>query len=262
MTILIKLGGSLVTDKHQPRAFRRALTADVARQILAIRGAEPGLRLIIGHGSGSFGHYEARRQGTIAGVRSVRQWLGFAKVGEAASALSQLILAELIAAGLPVMRFQPSSFVTAEAGQIQSLDARLIALALDSGLLPLLHGDVALDSQLGGTILSTEAIFSRLAQELPARRIILLGEVEGVLGADGQLIPEICPGDFARIRSALGGASGVDVTGGMLQKVEQMLALVKAHPNLQAHIADGRQPGALIDLLLEKRRMGTLIRAD
>ena len=35
--------------------------------------------LIIGHGSGSFGHYMASKYGTRRGVNGPEQWMGFAK---------------------------------------------------------------------------------------------------------------------------------------------------------------------------------------
>ncbi|MCY4018347.1 MAG: isopentenyl phosphate kinase [Chloroflexi bacterium] len=259
MTTLIKLGGSLITDKHKARAFRQEATRIIASQIRKVWKAEPGLRLVIGHGSGSFGHFAAEIHETAAGVDSAKQWLGFSEVAEAALALSHLVLLELLEQGLPVMRFQPSSFIEATDGQIVAMQTSLIAQALESDIIPLLHGDVALDSQIGGTIISTERIFAHLAKSLPVKRIILLGEVDGVLDADGGVIPSVTPSTFDSIRSVMGGSSGIDVTGGMLQKVEEMVALVVEDPSLEVIIANGRRPNVLTDLLSQNQRTGTRI---
>ena len=259
MTTLIKLGGSLITDKHKARTYRQDATRIIARQIKTVWETEPGLPLVIGHGSGSFGHFVARSHDTIAGATSAEQWLGFAKVAEAALALSHLLLEELIQQGLPVMRFQPSSLIKSASGNIVEMQTSLISQALERGLIPLVHGDVALDSQIGGTIISTERIFVHLAKSLPVSRIILLGEVDGVLDVDGSVISSITAASFPSLKPVMGRASGVDVTGGMLQKVEEMLNLVAAHPGLEVVIANGRQPNALTNLICLNQPTGTRI---
>ena len=259
MTTLIKLGGSLITDKRKARTYRQDATRIIAGQIKTVWETEPRLPLVIGHGSGSFGHFEAKSHHTIAGATTSEQWLGFTKVAEAALALSHLILQELIQQGLPVMRFQPSSLIESASGNIVKMQTSLISQALERGLIPLVHGDVALDSQIGATIISTERIFVHLAESLPVQRIILLGEVDGVLDVDGSVIPSITAASFQSLKPVLGRASGVDVTGGMLQKVEEVLALVAAHPGLEIVIANGRQPNVLTDLICRNKPRGTRI---
>ncbi len=261
MTIMIKLGGSLITDKRRAKTFRRAAARGIAGQIKALHAG--GMqRLVLGHGSGSFGHFEAQKHNTVNGVASPAQWLGFARVGAVASELSLLLLEELLAADLPALRFQPSSMLSAREGQILAIETRPLALALENNLIPLLHGDVALDSAIGGTIISTEALFARLAAPLDVSEIILLGEVDGVLDQAGAVIPRISPSRLPRLRSLLGAASGVDVTGGMLQKVTEMLDLVATQPSLTVRIANGQRANILPDLILHRQPLGTFICAD
>lgn len=262
MTTLIKLGGSLITDKSQAKSFRADIVRQVARQIARIRESDGQRRIVIGHGSGSFGHFEARKYGTAAGVHSDQERLGFARVGAVAAELSMLVLKELIAAGLPAMRFQPSATIISRNRQIISFDGRALALALDKRIVPLIHGDIALDEATNGAIVSTESIFSHLAGPLKVKRIILLGEVEGVFDTRGRLIPAITPSSFGEARSALAGSDGVDVTGGMRQKVETMIDIVREHPALEIAIADGRREGVLLDLLVNRRKIGTRICGD
>ena len=96
MTTLIKLGGSLVTDKRRAKSFRGDIVRDIAGQLRQLRLWQPDMRLVIGHGSGSFGHHEAQKHHTIGGVRTDEERLGFARVGAVATELSQLILRELL----------------------------------------------------------------------------------------------------------------------------------------------------------------------
>lgn len=259
MTTFIKLGGSLITDKSQPRAFRRGAAQNIVTQVQHIRAAQPDRRLLIGHGSGSFGHVAASQYNTIHGVASEEDWLGFAKVGFVAAELSQLVLAEFVTVGLPVIRFQPSALIGSKGGRIISMDTNLISTALDRGLIPLVHGDIAFDEQLGGTIVSTEFIFAWLAGQLDVERIILLGEVDGVLDSSHQVISEITPATFSRIKNMLGGSEGVDVTGGMIQKVAEMVALVRRYPDLEIVIANGNLPETLVRLVCGKDDIGTQI---
>ena len=86
---------------------------------------------------------------------------GSRKSARVATELSQLILGELLDAGLPVIRFQPSAMLTARDGRLHSLSVAPLMLALEQQLVPMVHGDIALDSKIGGTILSTEALFRR-----------------------------------------------------------------------------------------------------
>jgi isopentenyl phosphate kinase len=135
------------------------------------------------------------------------------------------------------------------------MNTRSIKQALEAQILPVLYGDVAFDTARGGTIVSTEMLFTYLAGALPVTRILLVGEVAGVLDDDGQVIERISPGTEAA-------AGGVDVTGGMLTKVSDMLALVKQTPGLEIRILDGTQAGRLADALLGKPVLSTLIHAD
>ncbi|MCY4147018.1 MAG: isopentenyl phosphate kinase [Chloroflexi bacterium] len=261
MTILIKLGGSLVTDKLVANSFRRDMVRQIAAQVATLFANADGRRLVLGHGSGSFGHVAARRYRTLQGVVSAKERLGMARVGAVAAELSGLILAELLAAELPALRFPPSALLTTRDRRIASLETRPLLSALQQGSLPLVHGDVALDSQVGGAIVSTEAVFAALVEPLDVSEIILLGEVAGVLDDDGMVIPRITPATFPALKPWLGGASGIDVTGGMLHKVQAMVELVARQPGLTVTIADGRRADVLLDLLLRQRALGTRIAA-
>ena len=259
MLTLVKLGGSAITDKRVEATYREEVARQLARDIRRAMSADASLKLIVGHGSGSFGHFAARRYRTIDGVHTGEEWWGFAEVAVVASELNYLVAKTFFTAGIPVFRVQPSASAISVDSDIGEMSLEPIIRALQNGLVPLVYGDVAFDNVLGGTILSTETIFFYLAQHLPVGRILLLGDVEGVLDTDGGIIPEITAASFSKIEPALGGSAGVDVTGGMAAKVRDMLALVKAVPALTIRIFDGLQPGLLEAVLLGNAQPGTLI---
>lgn len=256
--VFLKLGGSLLTDKTRPQALRPDVLARLAAEIVEALILRPELRLLLGHGSGSFGHVAARKYGTRAGVHTPEQWRGYAEVSHVASELNRLVVDALRAAGVPALRMQPSASALCRDGELRFLAERPIVVALEHGLVPVVYGDVSLDEVRGGTIISTEEIFAYLAPRLRPTRALLVGEVEGVLTADpasgvrGDLVAQITPETVAGLLQALGGSRGVDVTGGMAAKVLAMLALVRATPDLQCvHILSGLTPGLVRDALTD-----------
>jgi isopentenyl phosphate kinase len=263
--VFLKLGGSLITDKGSEATARESVIGRAAREIKEALEANPELRLLIGHGSGSFGHFVAQRYGLLeAGPPN---WRGYAETGAAAARLNRLVTDVFLAEGVPIVSIQPSASAHCYDGELISMATEPIERMLRHGLVPLVYGDVALDEMRGCTIISTEQVFAYLADHLEPARIVLAGEVEGVFTADPlrdestQLIPEISRQNFHQVEHLLAGSHGVDVTGGMLTKVRIMHALVQDHPELQVQLISGRRPSTIRRVLLEPGlEEGTTIR--
>jgi isopentenyl phosphate kinase len=260
----LKLGGSLITDKKQPNTPRMDVITRLAKEIHTVRVAEPGLKLILGHGSGSFGHTAAAKYGTRAGVQTAEEWRGFAEVWLAASALNRIVVEALHQTGLPAISFPTASATTAIDGKIKEWDLAPIENALAQGLIPLVFGDVAFDRQRGGTILSTEDIFTRLARHFKPQRILLAG-IEAGVWADypscTQLVETITPDSLNALHVAIGGSSATDVTGGMAAKVRETLALLADLPGCEALIFSGSKEGTL-EAVLAGASSGTVLLAE
>ncbi|HOQ99301.1 MAG TPA: isopentenyl phosphate kinase [Anaerolineae bacterium] len=263
--VFLKLGGSLITEKAQREAPRRDVLQRVAGEIAAALAAAPGLRLVLGHGSGSYGHFAAERYGVHRG--HLADWRGYAETAAAAARLDRLVIDALLAAGVPAVALQPSASARTCDGQLQELVTWPLGQLLKRGLVPVVFGDVALDDTQGSSIISTEQIFEYLARQLVPQRILLAGEVDGVYTADPHLepearpIPRLSPAAWQAAERQLAGACGVDVTGGMRSKVRQMLALVQEVPGLQVSVFSGLQPGR-VEAALLGRPGGTLLVAN
>jgi len=256
--VFVKLGGSLITDKTRPETPRRQVIARLAEELRDALQSRSELSLVLGHGSGSFGHWTASRYGTRNGVQGKDSWIGFAKVAASATRLTQIVIDLMLQAEVPVLCVHPFASARCKDGALTHLDTYPIRHALNAGLVPLVHGDVALDEIRGGTIVSTEEIMVYLAAEMPPRRILLLGETPGVQctqatqgAVKGEVIPTITPANIETIEQSLGGSRGLDVTGGMVSKVQQMLRLVQRHAGLQVDIISGLEPGLLTRALLD-----------
>ncbi|CAM9157199.1 unnamed protein product [Pylaiella littoralis] len=242
--VLLKLGGSLISDKTRPEALRGEVLDRIARELReAISEWGDTTRVVVGHGSGSFGHVAAARHGTIDGVSGDAQWMGFCEVSDSAARLNRLVTAALLRAGIPAISLQPAASAVCRGGKLISLATAPIKAALEAGIVPVVHGDVAFDEELGGTVASTEEIFAFLVGEMSPRWLLLAGETEGVFGADGTCVSKITPESLPSVEESLGGSRGTDVTGGMASKVRGMLSLVESLPGTRVRIFSGLEPG-------------------
>ncbi len=257
----LKLGGSLITDKQRPETPRLDVISRLAHEIASALSACPNLQLVLGHGSGSFGHSAGSRHGTRQGVRTAEDWRGFAEVWYAANRLNRLVVDALVEEGLPVVALSPCAMVTSKARRVLRWDTAPIQAALAAGLLPLIQGDVVFDTAIGGTILSTEDLFAHLAGGLPPQRILLAGIEAGVWAdypACTRLQDEIT--NREGWQGGLHGSAAPDVTGGMAAKVRQSLEMIAAQPHIQIFIFSGEAPGAVESALLGEK-MGTWLHA-
>lgn len=256
MITFIKWGGSVITDKTQQERADAGTIRRLADELRQALNAMPDMRIIVGHGSGSFGHVYAQRYGIHRGLAPNADWMGFALTSAAALRLNRIVVDELLAAGVPALALQPSTTLAARGGQLTRWNTDALERALHHRLVPVIHGDVAFDDIQGSAIISTEQLLAHLAA-LPALQptcIVLVGE-SGVYTADprnnpnAERIARIDHHNVADVLAGTGASHGVDVTGGMRSKVELMWRLVQAIPSLQVYFI-GPTPGLLHRALL------------
>jgi isopentenyl phosphate kinase len=259
---LLKLGGSLITDKVRPQVARHRVIADLARQIADARAAGCG-DLVVGHGSGSFGHPAAAAGDVAGGLAAGGGAAAASRTQQAAHRLHRLLAEALEAAGALPFSLLPGSFLVTRGGRGGRLFAEPLHRALLAGFVPLVGGDVVLDREQGVAIASTEQVLLALARRLRppfvAARAIWLGSTAGVLGADGEPVAELDAAHWRRLRPTASGAAGPDVTGGIRLRVGTALALA-AH-GVPSWIGDGRVEGALAAALAGAPRGGTRVKA-
>ena len=238
MLIFLKLGGSAITDKTQPATPKPDVIRDIAHAVRSARAKNPTLKILLGHGSGSFGHFTAKQWG----YGEPDNWRAFAETSASAARLNRLVTDIFLEENVPVLSLQPSASARMRAGELIYLDAQNIHTALEHNLLPLIYGGVAFDETRGMAIASTDAQFAFLAPILEPTRILYSTAVNGIYTADpnkhpdAQLIRVITPASFVEIRAHVGEAHGYDVTGGMLDKLARSVVLVQKHPWLHIHI--------------------------
>lgn len=272
--VFLKLGGSLITDKTQPYTPLLDRIDDIALQIATTLQTQPNLRLVIGHGAGSFGHVAASEYKTRAGYprpsplmhrerdeTEENYWKGFAEVWYQASSLNRYVMKALHKANVRAISLPPSSSVIATEGKVSVWETTPIRMALSARIVPVIFGDVVFDEIRGGTILSTEDLFMHLARALSPERILLAGLEAAVwedFPARTKKIEKITPRAFDEFSRGIGKSEGADVTGGMESKVAQMLELVQYNHELSVQIFSGTEPGNIVHALTGET-LGTVI---
>ncbi|MCG1003577.1 MULTISPECIES: isopentenyl phosphate kinase [Halobacterium] len=218
MTVVVKLGGSVVTEKDQPETVADDRLAALAGAL----GEAAVDDLVVVHGGGSFGHPHAADHGISSSEGSAEA----AAARDVASAMEELngrVVGALADAGVPAVPVHPFSVGHRTVdGELRFETAQLEAM-LGEGFVPVLHGDVLTQVGDGATIVSGDELVTHVARALDAERVGLCSTVPGVLDESGDVVAEIT--DYDDVAAALGGSDATDVTGGMAAKVRALLAL-------------------------------------
>ncbi len=101
--------------------------------------------------------------------------------------------------------------------------------------------------------INADTVAGAIAGALKAKRMLLLTDVAGVLGADGKLVRQLT---VAEARKAI--ETGV-ATGGMIPKLETAIGAIEAGVEAVV-ILDGRRPHAMLTELFTEHGAGTLVR--
>jgi isopentenyl phosphate kinase (EC 2.7.4.-) len=254
MTTVLKLGGSVLTQKDQSETVDDAALATAARVVGESLGptsddptANPdGGSLVLVHGGGSFGHPAAAAHG-VSASEGTRDAAALADIHRAMGRLNGRVVAALHAAGVPALPVRPLSVVCrTDAGVTAPTTA--VEGMLAEGFVPVLHGDVVVDETAGGTVCSGDTLVVALADALDADRVGVCSTVPGVLDGDGGVVPEIT--GYEAVADVLGGSDATDVTGGMAGKVGELLgvdgpASIFGLDDLGAFLESG-QPGTTV----------------
>jgi isopentenyl phosphate kinase len=221
MTTVLKLGGSLVTDKERRETLDDAALSAAADAVAGAvgDGADP---LALVHGAGSFGHHYAEKHGVS--VREGTTDAGAAlEIHGSMTTLNRFVLSRLHDRDVPALPVHPLSAGARDADATLDMPIPAVRAMLGEGFVPVSHGDVLAHEGHGTTIISGDEVVVRFADGLDADRVGLCSTVDGVYDADGDVIDRI--ESFDAVADALGGSDATDVTGGMAGKVRTLLDL-------------------------------------
>jgi isopentenyl phosphate kinase len=244
--ILIKLGGSIITNKLKPLTPNLSAINKIAIQLKKIK--EP---IILVHGGGSFGHYWSVKYDmhTKPSKYSKR---GVAIVKNSMVELNQLILNSFLNHNLNPYCLPPTDFMFGDKPDLRKI--REIAKISKSGLIPISYGDVLWYGKNKFYILSGDRIMGLLAKILKPRLVIFVLNVDGVYSdmKTKNLLYEI-KGKKTSISKV-----GMDVTGGMSRKIKEATLISKDKINV--FLVNGNKPERIVSAIRGKNFEGTVFR--
>ena len=253
--ILIKFGGSIITDKNVPYKARPDVIRRLAQELKKIKDVS----IVLSHGVGSFAHTSAKEFGGKKGYKS--KW-GIAKVARDAMEINRIVMDILIEEGLPAVSLRPMSMIMASAGKLTKNLFEIVEEILSQGLMPVVYGDVIWDKKWKSTIYSGETTLNEIGIYLSKKgfkvdKIIQVGETNGVYDNKGKTIPSINKRSWKNIEQYVFSSKRADVTGAMKHKIENALSI--SSKGIKTWIANGIVQNEFYRALQGKSIHGTII---
>lgn len=241
--ILIKLGGSIITNKQKPLTARKKTISEIAKNLKKID--EP---FVIVHGGGSFGHYWSIKYDMHTKPARYNA-KGVSVVKNSMILLNKIIIDVFLKNKLNPYCLPPSSFMIKNKPIIKKI--KEIEKIAKSDLVPVTFGDALWYDQKKSYILSGDKIMTILARILRPRLSIFVLNVDGVYS---NLKTKDLIYDMQSHKPLISKIS-MDVTGGMKRKLEEATRISKMGQNV--FFVNGNKPKRLVDAIKRKKFEGT-----
>ena len=244
--ILVKLGGSIITNKEKPLSPRKKTIDNIAKQLRKI--SEP---IVIVHGGGSFGHYWSVKYDMHTKPKKY-DYHGVAIVKNSMIELDKIILDAMTENKLNPYCLPPTDFMSGN--KPIGYKVKEIKKIAESNLIPVTFGDALWYGQKKSYILSGDKIMSILAKVLRPRLSIFVLNVDGLYSdlKTKRLIYDM-KDQQANIEEI-----SMDVTGGMKRKVEEATRISKM--GLKVFFVNGNKPQRIVDAVQKNKFEGTIFR--
>ncbi|MBY8982232.1 MAG: type 2 isopentenyl-diphosphate Delta-isomerase [Candidatus Lokiarchaeota archaeon] len=262
--ILLKLGGSLLTDKNKPFSLRKDIIKHAIDQI-----GKSNKRLIIIHGGGSFGHPVAKEYNISKGLNPSieNQIFGLAKTHNTMNKLNSYIINEFLEMNIPTLSIQASSIFLKESQNYLMKSIDIIETCIGLGLIPILYGDIILDQSGNFSIISGDQIILELCNNLKnyqVEKVIFTIETDGIYINENntnniKLATNLDYKELEGISLANLGQK-IDVTGGMESKFKTIKDICEL--NVPVQIINGLKSDNILKALRSEEVEGTYINID
>jgi len=244
--ILLKLGGSIITNKEKPLTPRKKIIENIAKSLKKIN--EP---VIIVHGGGSFGHYWSVKYDMHTKPKKYDMH-GVAIVKNSMIDLNKIILDVFVKNKLNPYSLPPTDFMCGN----KSIPSKIreIEKIAKAGLTPITYGDALWYGNKKTYILSGDKIMTHLAKILKPRMCIFALNENGLYSdlKTKKLIYEL-RGENPKISE-----NKMDVTGGMTRKVEEATNIAKM--GIDVFFVNGNKPERIVKAVKNRKYEGTLFR--
>jgi len=224
--IVLKIGGSVITDKTKPFTLRKHVLNRIVSEI-AKALSEENIKLVLVHGGGSFGHFVASRYKDKFTPRA------FIEIHEAMERLNKTITSCLLKHGIDAVPINTQLTFILKNKEPYKVFLDPIINALERNLVPILYGDIVFDTIKKFSILSGDTIAPYIASKLNFNNLLYAINVNGVYKryppkSDKDLIEVLNQNMLSNIlEHSRVKAKGIDVTGGMVNKLLEIVKWAK-----------------------------------
>ena len=244
--ILIKLGGSIITNKEKPLSARRKTIDNISKSLKKIDES-----IIIVHGGGSFGHFWSVKYDMHTKEKNY-DLRGVAIIKNSMIELNKIILDSLLKNRLNPYCIPPADFMSGNKPILKKI--KEIEKIAKAGLTPVTYGDALWYGQKKTYILSGDKIMTHFAKILKPRLCIFALNENGLYSdlKSKKLIYEL------KDEHPLISENKMDVTGGMTRKVEEASNISKMGMNV--FFVNGNNPERIVKAIKNRKFEGTLFR--
>jgi isopentenyl phosphate kinase len=253
--VVVKLGGSAITDKTKASTPKLQVIHNAIDEIASYRG-----QLILLHGGGSFAHPFVSKAALRNGFKQESQLASVSDIELNLDQLTRIIGVGLLLRQRPFVPLSPMSFMMLREGRVSKSFLDPVTAALQLGLIPLIHGDLAFDEVRGCGIVSADRIASLLGEKIGISRVLFGCDVDGLYESNpkttvkAKLIGKVDQTNYSKVLKGLKPSSG-DVTGGMRGKALEALRLAKH--GCESYVFNLAKSGNLRSLLRGSSSVGT-----
>jgi isopentenyl phosphate kinase len=256
---IIKLGGSVITDKATECSFKQEVMDHLAAELHHAKKES-----ILVHGAGSFGHILAKKYKLNEGFKRKDQLEGFALTQVMVQRLNTLVLTSLHNHNIPAVSIPPHTILSLANHKPAIVDFSMVKKYLELGFMPVCYGDVALDKKLGFSICSGDLLVQLLAAKFKPTRVIFVLDEDGLYSANPKVdrtaafIDKATVKDLEKLSTRVN--AHADVTKGMEGKLSTIRQI--ASQGIDTVLVNGNVHNRLYDTLKGKKVKCTQVYGD
>ncbi|NVM19041.1 MAG: amino acid kinase [Candidatus Lokiarchaeota archaeon] len=229
--LVLKLGGSLLTDKSTPYKLKEKVLEAVVTEIKECIDLGLIKSLVIVHGVGSFGHPPVLQYNLHKGFKEKDQLISMSKTQQIVNGFRKTIASKFLDKGIPINLMHASSMVVGNKMAIIDHAFESLKGFLSLGMVPLIGGDMMYDNSMGFSVCGGDQIAVVLSRALDAKHLIFATDVLGVFDKDpksrenAQLLREININEIEKIISKSNQSTKTDATGKMRGKLLSLASI-------------------------------------
>ncbi|MBN2603316.1 MAG: isopentenyl phosphate kinase family protein [Candidatus Thermoplasmatota archaeon] len=254
--IILKIGGSVITNKSQENTFKKQTMDRLSKEI-----KRSGKKIILVHGAGSFGHITAKKYGLQNGFQEAEQIRGFSLTHKAVQKLNSYVIESLYNQDIPAISLPPHSMLRLNNHMLKTFEFEIFNMYLKRGFFPVTFGDVVLDDTLGISICSGDLLVLSLVKYFKPEKAIFVTDEDGLytknpkINSDAELINSITENELENLTTDAD--SHDDVTEGMKGKIDTIKNISKC--GIDTILLNGNKQGRLYNVLVGEDDTYTIV---